>query len=86
VEANVKVDFTAPEAVEAVRAELARAGTVFALVRVKQDLLAGLESFGLADKIGKDRLFPTLATAAEARAPGRGGKQVTWMGTWPGSP
>jgi sulfate permease, SulP family len=66
VEANVEVDFTALEAVEAVRTELTRAGTVFALARVKQDLLARLESFGLADKIGADRLFPTLPTAVEA--------------------
>ncbi len=66
VEANVEVDFTALEAVEAVRAELARAGTVFALARVKQDLLARLEAFGLADKIGTDRLFPTLPTAVQA--------------------
>ena len=66
VEANVEVDFTALEAVEAVRTELARAGTVFALARVKQDLLARLESFGLAEKIGTDRLFPPLPTAVEA--------------------
>jgi high affinity sulfate transporter 1 len=66
VEANVEVDFTALEAVEAVRAELAGSGTVFALARVKQDLLARLEAFGLADKIGADRLFPTLPTAVEA--------------------
>jgi sulfate permease, SulP family len=66
VEANVEVDFTALEAVEAVRAELARAGTVFALARVKQDLLARLESFGLVDKIGTDRLYPTLPTAIKA--------------------
>jgi sulfate permease, SulP family len=66
VEANVEVDFTALEAVDAVRTELTRAGTVFALARVKQDLLARLESFGLADKIGADRLFPTLPTAVEA--------------------
>jgi MFS superfamily sulfate permease-like transporter len=66
VEANVEVDFTALEVVEAVRAELAREGTVFALARVKQDLLARLESFGLAEKIGADRLFPTLPTAVEA--------------------
>jgi sulfate permease, SulP family len=64
--AFVEVDFTALEAVEAVRAELARAGTVFALARVKQDLLARLESFGLAGKIGADRLFPTLPTAVAA--------------------
>jgi len=65
VEANVEVDFTALEAVEAVRAELTRMGTVFALARVKQDLLARLEAFGLAEKIGADRLFPTLPTAVE---------------------
>jgi sulfate permease, SulP family len=66
VEANVEVDFTALEAVDAVRTELARAGTVFALARIKQDLLARLEAFGLADKIGPDRIFPTLPTAVAA--------------------
>ncbi len=66
VEANVEVDFTALEAVDALREELTRAGTVFALARVKQDLLARLEAFGLASKIGAGRLFPTLPTAVEA--------------------
>ena len=66
VEANVEVDFTALEAVDALRAELARSGAVFALARVKQDLLARLQSFGLAEKIGADRLFPTLPTAVAA--------------------
>jgi hypothetical protein len=33
---------------------------------VKQDLLARLEAFGLASKIGAGRLFPTLPTAVEA--------------------
>jgi sulfate permease, SulP family len=66
VEANVEVDFTALEAVEALRDELARDGTVFALARVKQDLLVRLEAFGLAAKIGRDRLFPTLPTAVAA--------------------
>ncbi len=66
VEANVEVDFTGLEAVDAVRQELAAAGTVFALARVKQDLLARLESFGLAAKIGPHRLYPTLPTAVAA--------------------
>jgi sulfate permease, SulP family len=66
VEANVEVDFTALEAVEALRDELARDGTVFALARVKQDLLVRLKAFGLAAKIGPDRLFPTLPTAVAA--------------------
>ena len=39
---------------------------MFALARVKQDLLDDLGAFGLADAIGADRLFPTLPTAVEA--------------------
>jgi MFS superfamily sulfate permease-like transporter len=66
VEANVEVDFTALEALDAVREEINRRGAVFALARVKQDLLVRLQSFGLADKIGAEHLFPTLPTAVEA--------------------
>ena len=66
VEANVEVDFTALEALDALRIELTRRGTVFALARVKQDLLARLDSFGLAGNIGAQRLFPTLPTAVDA--------------------
>jgi sulfate permease, SulP family len=65
-EANVEVDFTALEAVEAVRAELGRRGIIFALARVKQDLLDNLVAFGLAEKIGEQRIFPTLPTAVAA--------------------
>jgi len=65
-EANVEVDYTALEAVEDVRAELARRGIVFALARVKQDLLDDLQAFGLAQKIGEQRIFPTLPTAVAA--------------------
>ena len=65
-EANVEVDFTALEAVGAVRAKLGRRGTIFALARVKQDLLDDLVAFGLAEKIGEQRIFPTLPTAAAA--------------------
>jgi len=66
VEANVEVDFTALEALDAVREEITRAGAVFALARVKQELLARLQAFGLASAIGEDRLFPTLPTAVAA--------------------
>jgi sulfate permease, SulP family len=66
VEANVEVDFTALEALDAVREDITSRGGVFALARVKQDLLARLQSFGLADKIGADLLFPTLPTAVTA--------------------
>jgi sulfate permease, SulP family len=66
VEANVEVDFTALEAMDTLRAEIASRHSVFALARVKQDLLARLEAFGLATKIGADCMFPTLPTAVEA--------------------
>lgn len=66
VEANVEVDYTALEAVDAIREEIIRSGAVFALARVKQDLLARLRAFGLVDKIGEDLLFPTLPTATAA--------------------
>ena len=66
VEANVEVDFTALEAVDALRDDIAERGAVFALARVKQDLLGRLEAFGLAGKIGTELLFPTLPTAVQA--------------------
>ena len=65
-ESNVEVDLTGLDAVENVRAELARRGTVFAMARVKQDLLVALRAAGLVDRIGADRLYPTLPTAVEA--------------------
>jgi len=66
VEANVEVDFTALEAMDALRSEITDRGAVFALARVKHDLLARLEAFGLTEAIGSDRLFPTLPTAVDA--------------------
>ena len=66
VEANVEVDFTALGAMDGIRDEIISRGGVFALARVKQDLLARLRSFGLAEKIGAELLFPTLPTAVDA--------------------
>jgi high affinity sulfate transporter 1 len=65
-EANVEVDLTALDAVEELRAELSRRGVVFAMARVKQDLLAALQAAGLADRVGADRIYPTLPTAVQA--------------------
>lgn len=66
VEANVEVDITALDAMELLRSTLVKRGIVFALARVKQDLLADLAAYGLADSIGHDHLFPTLPTALAA--------------------
>ncbi|MFI5469276.1 SulP family inorganic anion transporter [Streptomyces cacaoi] len=65
-EANVEVDITALDAVDELRRELTHRGILFALARVKQDLLDDLEAYGLADTVGKDRIFPTLPTAVAA--------------------
>jgi len=57
---------TSIQPVESVRDELTRDGAVFALARVKQDLLDNFKAFGLADKIGDEMIFPTLPTAVDA--------------------
>ncbi|MFF0156179.1 SulP family inorganic anion transporter [Streptomyces sp. NPDC005263] len=72
-EANVEVDITALDAVDELRRELTHRGIVFALARVKQDLLDDLEAYGLTDSVGKDRIFPTLPTAVAAYR--------TWLGS-----
>jgi len=65
-EANVEVDITGLDALEELRQELTSRGVVFALARVKQDLLEELRAYSLVAKIGADRIFPTLPTAVDA--------------------
>ena len=65
-EANVEVDITALDAVDQLRQELTDRGIVFALARVKQDLMDDLKAYGLADSVGADLIFPTLPTAVAA--------------------
>ncbi|MFG2416228.1 SulP family inorganic anion transporter [Streptomyces goshikiensis] len=65
-EANVEVDITALDAVEALRQELADRGIVLALARVKQELREDLDAYGLTASVGANRVYPTLPTALEA--------------------
>lgn len=65
-EANVEVDITALDALEALRKELAERGIVFALARVKQDLRTELDAYGLSERVGEERIFPTLPVAVAA--------------------
>ena len=65
-EANVEMDVTAADALDELREELTRRGIVLGLARVKQDLRAELAAAGLLDRIGADRIFPTLPTAVAA--------------------
>ncbi|WSJ62881.1 sulfate permease [Streptomyces sp. NBC_01310] len=71
-EANVEVDITALDAVDALRRELERRGIVFALARVKEDLRDDLDAYGLTASIGAGRLYPTLPTALAAYRQWRG--------------
>ncbi|MGY0390485.1 SulP family inorganic anion transporter [Nocardioides sp. WG-D5] len=66
VEANVEVDITAVDALESLRRALAERGVVLAIARIKQDLRDSLAPSGILDRIGEERLFPTLPTAVEA--------------------
>ncbi|MFB7617871.1 SulP family inorganic anion transporter [Kitasatospora sp. NPDC056181] len=65
-EANVEVDITALDSLDALRLELAGRGIVFALARVKQDLRDELDAYGLSASVGEDLIFPTLPTAVAA--------------------
>ena len=65
-EAIVEVDITAADALEELRSTLVQRGIVVALARVKRDLADDLAPSGLLDRIGPDRVFPTLPTAVEA--------------------
>ncbi|MFJ5806570.1 SulP family inorganic anion transporter [Streptomyces sp. NPDC093093] len=65
-EANVEVDITALDAVDALRQELEHRGIVLALARVKQELREDLDAYGLTSSVGAERIYPTLPTALEA--------------------
>jgi high affinity sulfate transporter 1 len=65
-EANVQPDITAMDALEELRQELDHRGVVFAMARVKQELHDDLLACGFLDRMGADRVFPTLPTAVQA--------------------
>lgn len=65
-ETNIDPDITAVDAMEQLRGQLAERGITFAMARVKQDLWDDLLAAGLIDRVGEDRIFPTLPTAVEA--------------------
>lgn len=66
MEAVIEIDITAADALHGMCDELDRRGVVLALTRVKQDLLQDLQHSGLQDRIGPERIFPTLPTSVEA--------------------
>lgn len=65
-EANVEVDLTALDALDALRQNLQDKKIVFAMARVKQDLRDALAAADLLAKIGDEHIFLTLPSAVEA--------------------
>lgn len=65
-EANVEIDLTALDALEQLRATLTERGIVFAMARVKMEIRDRLNVGGFIDRVGPDRIFPTLPTAVAA--------------------
>ena len=68
VESNVEVDVTAVDTLETLRLTLADEGVELALARVKQDLRSPLRAAGFLERLGPDRVFPTLPTAVAGYA------------------
>ncbi|MGJ7440355.1 SulP family inorganic anion transporter [Aquipuribacter sp. MA13-6] len=68
VEANTEVDLTAVDALDSLRLTLGDMGVDLALARVKEDLRTPLAASGFLDRIGADRVFPTLPTAVAGYA------------------
>jgi SulP family sulfate permease len=65
-EANIAVDLTAVDTLEALRQQVEGRGIIFAMARVKQDLRDDLQRAGLIDRVGESRVFMTLPTAVNA--------------------
>ena len=63
VESNVAIDSTAVAALEELRRQMEDRGVVLALARVKQDLAVQLARGGFLQRVGTDKVFPTLPTA-----------------------
>ncbi len=77
-EANTEIDLTAVDALDSLRITLEDRGIEFAMARVKQDLRDSLAAADFVEKVGDDRIFPTLPTAVAAYA--------AWYETQHGNP
>ncbi len=60
------VDFTGGQTIVEVAAALEERNVVFAVAHVQDDVRPELDRFGLTEKIGEDRYFPSVEDAAAA--------------------
>jgi MFS superfamily sulfate permease-like transporter len=66
MEGNTEVDITGLDALEDFRQHCEHVGAELALVRVKHEVAEMLDKHGTGQRIGDDRIFPTLPTAVAA--------------------
>ena len=66
MEGNTEVDITGLDALDTLQAWCSERGIVVALVRVKHELQRALMTHGVGERIGSDRIYPTLPTAVDA--------------------
>jgi sulfate permease, SulP family len=89
-EANFELDVTSADALEELRQELGRRGVVLGMARVKQDLRDELAAAGLVERIGEERIFPTLPTAVAAYVAAYGARHGSppegWQSLAPDTP
>lgn len=69
-EGLVGMDSSGAEALDAIRAELARGGISFAVARLKAPVRERFDAGGLTDAIGTDRFYGTIREAVDAIRPG----------------
>lgn len=74
-EGLVGVDSSGVEALDAIRADLAREGVSFAVARLKAPVRERFDAAGLTEGIGADRFHGTIRDAVEAIRPG-------WAAGW----
>ncbi len=74
-EANVDVDSTAVEALEALVRDLQERGVQVALARVHVELAALLDRAGIVELVGRRNIYPTLPTAVAGYVKDRDGEQ-----------
>ena len=72
------VDITAAEMLEQLDAELAGEGVELAFAELKGHVRDRLNEYGLVDRIGPDRFYPTIGVAVRAYVTQTGAEWVDW--------
>ena len=72
------VDTTAAEMLDRLEAELAERGITLAFAELKDPVKARLRRFGALERVGEDRVFPTVGTAVSGYVRASGEAWTDW--------